>query len=203
MDKSTREAMELFAMLNGGTPLVPNEDAILDEAIRNEKGKVTSKKKTSNNKEVDSRPVNTGLLPTCTFAKLANSGEMTVFFKEHYIQYKEQQWPVPDRTVRYEIKLITTVHEAKRISEIVSNNSAKEKEEAAKGLVRYYKVVAAENVNNDVTTIAYVKVINVKGAPSFMILTNNGVLKKYNANIEDVSYELKRKMLTMIKKIKA
>lgn len=202
MDKSTREAMELFAMLNGGAPVVPNEDAILDEAVRIETGKAPSKKK-KNNKTVESKPVNTGLLPTCTFAKLANSGEMTVFFKEHYIQYKEQQWPVPDRTVRYEIKLITTVHEAKRISEIVSNNSAKEKEEAAKGLIRYYKVVAAENVNNDVTTIAYVKVVNVKGAPSFMILTNNGVLKKYNANIEDVSYELKRKMLTMIKKIKA
>lgn len=200
MDKSAIEAMEIYKMLNGTSP---DEDAILEEAVKNEEKKPKQSKSTSKKKEVklvDSK--DKGLLPKCEFAKLEEKGQMTIFFKEHHIDYKEQKWPVPDRTVNYDILLVRTENEARRISDILHNNSEEDRKRAVKGLVRYYKIAAAENVNNDVSIVAYVEVVNTKNGPSFRIMTNNGVLKKYNASIDDVSYDIRREMLKIIKKYK-
>ena len=202
--KAAQQARELFAMLNGIEVEDKSiEDAILEEALRNENEKPSKAKKTGSKKKVDTtkevKPVNTGLLPRCSFAVLQPEEKMTILFREHCIHYKEQDWPVPDRRVSYTIKATRTCHENKRVSEVIHPNNKEEQDKAYKGEVRYYKVVSDENVNNDITTIAYAKVLVVKGKVKFQVFTNNDLFKKYNADADEVRYELTKKLSKMVK----
>lgn len=151
-------AMRINALLNGVDPESLNfneEDEDIDIEIEDEKA-VKKAKKQKKEEVKHTEPV---IHMQPEFEKLKKKETMQVSFGGHDIHYKEQLWPVPLRTVVYNVELVVTPKVAKDIALKLSHNSFEEGEKAYRGDVRYYKVITYENVLYKVKELGYIKVI--------------------------------------------
>lgn len=202
MDIQAKMAADLFSRLNNGglkgSPMdISNDNTELNKAF---KKKYTKTKEKSKNDNETKKIIDIDKLPPCKFAKLAERSEVNIRFNEHSIHYKEQDWPIPERTVVYNIKLIKSRGMAKNISEKIYGPGAEENGDAFAGITRYYEVLTYENVNNDAKTLAYVQVLSNDGKPAFRILWANEIVKKYKVDKDLANKRLTNKLRKMIVK---
>ena len=119
------------------------------------------------------------------FASLNRDVKMNVTFKQHDIPYKEQLWGIDSRSVPYLLEIVKMPKVAKDISDIMNNNSASERALAAKGNVRYIKVVTYEVVPYRARELAFVRVAsNPQGKLTTKTYVNKNVLKENNVDVD-------------------
>ena len=199
MTQTELDAMRLNAMINGidleQLQAEASEDDDFDIEIIDE----TPKKKGRAKAKKEEKPKKREEVPMLEKFSRLKSSTMNVTFNQHDIPYKEQLWPIPPRTVEYQVELVKSPKISYDIAQMFVGKSDVEKEKAYSGNVRYFKVVTYESVLIPLVTIGYIRVTaNDKGHMSFKIKVEKEALKNGNANPDKVEKNIESAMKSII-----
>jgi flagellar hook-length control protein FliK len=100
-------------------------------------------------------------LPECDFADIKKSEKFIVVLNSHIIPYKEQEWPIDERKVPYEVSRVDSVTTARKIVRQMYGDklTSKQLEDATSGATRYMEVrVFNETVPYRATCLAYIEI---------------------------------------------
>jgi hypothetical protein len=133
------------------------------------------------------------------YESLPKSEEIIVQFNEHELEYKLQQWKIPKRSVKYNIKKVDNKNSARKIANSVKDSN--EIEKACNGNLVYYEVISYEEaLSFELRTIALIRVEKCNNETNVAYNINKSVLKKHNCNEAKFENELKKIVGEMIKK---
>lgn len=212
IQQSDLEAMRIYNMVNGNTqksaaanPELSEEDIdrLIDEALatgnkKEKKAKAKSKVKNgSDNQTADI--VTEQRLPECSFASLKPRSWVQVYFAAHSIPYKDQDWKIPERYVKYKIALVTKPIVAQGIAENIHRNDPDIQNKAYNGEVRYYTIDSEESVAKEVQTIGFVEIKPVNGKVTMQVLLNKKAAEKYGAVSDDIRYSVHKEMKKLVR----
>ena len=198
MTKEEENAMRIQAMLQGVSfdellaANISSEDGDddIEIEIEDEKPKKKGKKKASEDKPA---PVQHLVPELEQFSKLNKNLKLNITYGEHDIPYKEQLWPIPARVIEYNIELVKNIKNAKDIADKFGKGSEEERQKAADGIVRYFRVVNyEENVSHKIREVAYIKVTEDNGKFRTQLFVKSSVLKENNANPEKVKNNINK-----------
>ena len=206
LSKEERAAMQVQAMLQGISldemlerVELEDEPDDIEIVIEDEKkGKKKAKRKTAKEEKIGSEnqvfTTKQSYVPEEECFKRVNRDlHMNVTYDKHDIPYKEQFWPVPERTVEYHLEMINMPKKAKDISDLMNKGSAEERKLAEDGKVRYMMLVNHdENVSHKIREIAYVRVAENNGKLTSSMIVNSRCIKESHGNPERVKKNLKR-----------
>lgn len=159
------------------------------------------KKKATKGRKKSDKPLTTQqVVPELKqFENINRDMKLNVSFNEHFIPYKEQQWPVPSRTLEYLVEIVSNPKIARDLADLFSKGSAEERVKAENGTARYFKVVNyQDNVSYKIREIAYIKVTEKDGKLHTQLYIKNKLLKENNANPERIKKNLNRIMKDMV-----
>lgn len=186
-NKELLEAMRVQALLNN----MPTDE--IDKQLKNEDSSTNKKKQTKTKTKTEDKIAANKDIPMIDFYKdLPKHGDINITFKEHDIPYKEQLWGIPDRTVQYEIELVTSPKIAKDISDLMNNKSEEQNKLAEEGKVRYYRIVTYENVLSKLRIIGYVKVYKSKYGMKHKTMLYKSLLESHRVNYDKLNKNIKK-----------
>lgn len=205
MSKEELNAMKIQSMLQGisveeiMTQQLNNEDDNEEIEIEIEEEEKKPKKKSA--KKKDELTTKQQYIPELdVFKKIANNNiTVNINYHEHDIKYKEQLWPVPERTIQYQLSMIRIPKVACDVAQVFKSNSAEELEKAQNGKVRYLKIVNfEESVSHLIREVGYIRVEEINGKLSTQLFVKTQVLKNNNANPEKVKKNLTKAMKELV-----
>lgn len=222
---ATAQAYALYKMLQGGVGLAESDEVDVDFGEQEEKqkkhkststsasksrkktgdgGSDVKTKKTATRKKSDAKEKKKEVpkLQNNTGHELQKSQEIKVSFRGHDIPYKDQLWPVGQRTVTYYIELVEKTGLAKNLA---VKFCPKERPELKDELVRkalsgehmFYRIVTFENVPSYSSVLGYVRVTS-SGSKDIRLDAEN--IKKSNVNYDALGKKVKEALKGMISK---
>ena len=193
--KITKEALEanylLSRILNNGAvdnsaetyeEVIPDEE--LDAVLEAKDEKPARKKKSSGGikttvgKGMGEKP---NYLPDWDKAELPKSTTIDIFFPGHDIHYKEQLWPVPDRTITYTVELAKFAQAG--LSKDVCNK-------AKSGEIRVYDIKTFEDCKIEVKSLGCITVESRNGKIVKTLHLNEKGIKCTSLDINRVNKKL-------------
>lgn len=163
-DLSTKEVDDTDGLIMEDEEQAPVE-VIFEDEIPKEKKKKSTKAKAKKKKEEDTVK-EVELLPEWELGNIKKETKFPVKFNAHDIPYKEQLWPIQERTVMYTLARADMPQQAANIAERMHNKSIDVKswkEKARAGVNRYLLLTTYdENVKGEVRQLAYVEVTEDK-----------------------------------------
>lgn len=202
--KVTKEALEanllLSKILNKGAVDTSAEtseavlsDEELDEILEAKEEKPARKKKkasggikTTVGKGMGEKP---NYLPDWDKAELPKSTTIDIFFPGHDIHYKEQFWPVPDRTIIYTVGLVKFAQGAYNCCE----DAGLDKEvcnKAKSGEIRVYDIKTFEDCKIEVKSLGCIVVESKNGKIIKTLHLNEKGIKCTSLDINRVNKKL-------------
>lgn len=201
--KITKEALEanylLSRILNNGAvdnsaetyeEVIPDEE--LDAVLEAKDEKPARKKKSSGGikttvgKGMGEKP---NYLPDWDKAELPKSTTIDIFFPGHDIHYKEQLWPVPDRTITYTVELAKFAQAAYNCCE--SAGLSKDVCNKAKsGEIRVYDIKTFEDCKIEVKSLGCITVESRNGKIVKTLHLNEKGIKCTSLDINRVNKKL-------------
>lgn len=135
-------------------------EVVFEDEITKEKKKRT--KKASGEKKKEDEPKKVDKLPDWKLGEIKKETKFPVKFNAHDIPYKEQLWPIEERTVMYVLARVEIPQQAVNIAERIHSKGTNVNEWKAKartGENRYLLLLTHdENVKGEVRQLAYVEV---------------------------------------------
>ena len=123
--------------------------------------------------------------------------EIYIVSMEHSIHYKEQDWLMPSRNIQYFIELVKLTGEARKIAELVTENT-RLGQLASDGVDRWYKVVTYENVPQQYSRIGYVRLTVRENRVGFTCYFDDSALKAGNFDVYETKLRIKKKVRKML-----
>lgn len=162
IEKEDMQAAYLRALLNGEIPVEEESDAEeasggVEVVFEDE----TKKKKKTKKKKVEEQTFTTkqAFLGEWEHGDLGKTRPINVVFGNHDIPYKEQLWPVPERTIVFNVERIDIPKVALNAAEAIHKDlTDDQKSEVKNGKIRYYKIVTYEAIPADSNYLGYVEV---------------------------------------------
>lgn len=193
MTQAEESAMKIQAMIQGVSFEELVSDSLLSDDSDNEDIEIEvedeKKEKKTRKKKSEDKPVTVRyLVPELEqFSKLNRDLKISVNYHAHDIPYKEQLWNIPSRIIDYNVEIVKNIKEAKDIADMFSKGTAEEREKAAAGTIRYFKITNwEENVPYKIKVIAYIKVVESSGKFKTQLILKSKLLKENHADPEKV-----------------
>jgi len=191
--KEQNEALKVQAMLQGLTveelakSMFESDDEDDDIVIIEDEKPEKKTKKSTKKADVAKSIGFTNIEDKEPYTKLANSKHtIPIVFNGYNIDYKNQLWDVPTRTVEYTTELIKSAKRARDIAELFTPNSEQEKKAAYDGDVRYIKLTSySESIDFRVRDAGYAKVWENNGKLKFKIIICKE-LKNHRTNVDNI-----------------
>lgn len=202
ISKEALEANSLFRKLSGKTDVDINEqrdDSLTD--IFNEIDNIGVEEKTKKKKRGSGIKTNVGkgmgekpdYLPDWDKAQLPKSIDVDIFFPQHFIHYKEQLWPVHDRTIKYNIELCRFPQLAYNCLER-AGYSKEDCLRAKSGEIRVYDIKTYESAKIEVKSLGTVILEEVNGKIKKTLVLNTKGISKTSLEQKDVKQRITKKM---------
>lgn len=160
-DLSTKEVDDTDGLIMEEEEQAPVEVVFEDEIPKEKKKKQTKEKKVAKQKE-EELPKEVEMLPEWGLGDIKKETKFPVKFNAHNIPYKEQLWPIQERTVMYVLTRADMPQQAVNIAERMHSKHTDVKDWMAKartGENRYLVLLTHdENVKGEVRQLAYVEV---------------------------------------------
>lgn len=127
------------------------------------------------------------------FKNIKRNESLNVVVGGHELYYGGSNYPIPTRTIEYNIDIVKMPKQAEAVAEMFHGNSSEEKKKAYDGDVRYFKLVTYESVKSEIRELGYIKVFVENNRLKTKTMINKEIAKKNHINIDKLSDELKRK----------
>lgn len=203
MKKISEEAMNaayIAALLSGkdlstsvsetDTDETTEVDVVFEDEIPKEKKKKAPKDKKEKKPKEEDLPKEVPMLPEYTGGEILKETKFPVKFNEHNIYYKDQVWPIKERTVMYTLTRVDLPQQAVNIAARLHNEEDEWKNKARLGDNRYLVLMTAdENVKNEVRQLAYVEVTDKK---QVRFLIENTIAERNHVDVEMLNDYMKK-----------
>jgi len=196
------EAMRISAMLRGVdlasiSSQMADDDDFDIEIVADE-----PKKKSRKAKKAENKPrVPASIQFKSQFDRVPKDLFENVLISAHDIPYKEQAWPIPSRTVRYDFDILKGSGQVKRKIEdnfkhlnIKNRTMQQEIDDATNGNVMYLSITTHENVHIKLVEIGLIRLEENNGKLVASTYVDTTKLKDCHINADKVEKNIKAKV---------